>query len=93
MSKNRGKCVFNTDLAKKYPFIKKDLKKSESDVKCSSGADFSIANKGKYDIEQHLASTKHQDAMKAAANHTLFKECLRKILIINYKLQQNVEWN
>lgn len=73
MNRNRGKCVFNCDLAKKYPFIKKDLKKSGSDVKCDiCGANFNIANKGKTSIDQHVGSDKHKKRMNAAANsHTV----------------------
>lgn len=73
MSRIRGKCVFNSDLAKKYSFIKKDLNKSESDVKCNiCGADFNIANKGKTSIEQHLTSVKHRKGMQAVAkSHTV----------------------
>lgn len=73
MNRNRGKCVFNSDLAKKYSFIKKDTSKSESDVKCDiCRADFNIANKGRASIEQHIASAKHQKAILAVAkSHTV----------------------
>lgn len=74
MSKSsRGKCIFNSDLAQKYPFIKKDPNKSESDVKCNiCSADFNIANKGKASIEQHITTAKHQNAMKAISkSHTV----------------------
>jgi hypothetical protein len=83
--KIRGKCIFNSDLAKKYPFIKKDLNKSESDVKCNTcGADFNIANKGKTSIEQHLNTAKHLKAMQAVAkSHTVLNMFTKNI---DYKL-------
>lgn len=85
MSRQRGKCVFNSDLAKKYPFIQKDRNKSVSDVKCNiCGADFNIANKGKTSIEQHLTSVKHQKAMQAVAkSHTVQNMFTKNI---DYKL-------
>lgn len=79
MSKSRGKCVFNSDLAKKYPFIRKGPNKSDSDVKCNiCGTDFNIANKGRASIEQHTTSAKHQRAMQAVANTSTVKSMFTK---------------
>lgn len=79
MSKSRGKCFFNSDLAKKYPFIRKDPNKSDSDVKCNiCGADFNISNKGRASIEQHTTSVKHQRAMQAVANTSTVKSMFTK---------------
>lgn len=64
--KPRGKCVLNEQLSKSFPFLKKT--KSDSDVRCSiCGADFSISNAGKKDIEKHCETKKHIDKLKAAS--------------------------
>lgn len=66
--KGRGKCVFNDELAKKFPFIRSQNSKSKSDVHCNlCGANFSIEHSGKRDIENHIDSVKHQKAIKAVA--------------------------
>lgn len=81
MSKIRGKNVFNSDLAAKYPFIKRDPNKSESDVKCNiCRGDFNIANKGKAMIEQHLTTKKHQKATEVVTkSHTVEKMFTKNI--------------
>lgn len=66
MSKRRGTCVLNPNLQEKYPFIKKN--KSDSDVRCETcNAEFSIAHSGKGDIESHLKSARHKNALQAAS--------------------------
>lgn len=66
MVPTRGKCIFNDDLAKKYPFLVKVKHKSSSDVKCSlCNGEFSISYAGKSDIEKHLTTAKHQKAEKS----------------------------
>lgn len=67
----RGKCIFNPELAKKYPFIKKSNKKSstDSDVRCDlCNSEFNLANAGKTDIEKHLQTIKHKKALQAASS-------------------------
>lgn len=66
MPKRRGTCVFNADLQDKYKFIKKN--KTESDVRCDTcNAEFSVAHSGKADIESHIKSTRHKNALQAAS--------------------------
>lgn len=58
----KRKCVFNNELQKEFPFIRKTL--GESDVRCSKCfACFSIANSGRANIKQHLESNKHKKAV------------------------------
>lgn len=67
--KPRGKCVFNSDLAKKYPFMKIADGKTTSDVVCEiCNAEFNIANAGKSSIEQHLKVSKHTAAVQAKSS-------------------------
>lgn len=67
--RQRGKCVFNDELARKYPFIKSHKNKTKSDVHCNlCAADFSIEYSGKNDLERHVDSSKHQNAIRAAAS-------------------------
>lgn len=64
MSKRRGKCVFNEDLAKQYPFISKTF--SDSDIRCNTcNSGFNIANAGKSDIEKHIGTDKHQKVLRS----------------------------
>lgn len=70
MAPKRGKCIFNAELARKYPFIKKTKEKTESDVDvhcdfCNTSFNISLA--GKSEIERHLTSLKHKKALKAAS--------------------------
>lgn len=79
MNRVRGKCVFNTDLAKKYPFLRKDLRKSASDVKCDMcRSEFNIANKGRAAIEQHILTKQHQNAMESVSKTNTVKTMFTK---------------
>lgn len=65
-SKPRRMCVFNADLQKKFPFIRKG--ESNSDVICQKcNATFNIGSAGKSEIERHLNSIKHKKALNAAS--------------------------
>lgn len=69
MSSRRRKCFFNKDLATKYPFIKKQSDKTDSDVCCDlCGSSFNIANAGKADIEKHITTQKHMKALESASS-------------------------
>lgn len=74
-SKGRGKCIFNAELAKSYPFIKKDdgVGKGNSDVFCTiCKSGFSIAAMGRSAIGQHIKVDKHLKALQAASGaHTI----------------------
>lgn len=67
----RGKCIFNSELSKKYPFLKKSNKKNatDSDVHCDlCNCEFSLANAGKTDIEKHLQTIKHKKALQSVSS-------------------------
>lgn len=67
MPNPRRKCVFNQDLQKKYPFMKKG--KTDSDIFCEICiSTISIAAAGKTEIEKHLDSTKHKKALEARSS-------------------------
>lgn len=52
--RDRRTCIFNTELAKKYPFIINVPNRTPSDVRCTvCTAEFSVANSGRSDIEKH----------------------------------------
>lgn len=68
MPHKRGKCVFNADLAKKYPFMEKAKNKTASDVHCKTcNSEFNIAFAGRSDIERHITADKHKSALQAAS--------------------------
>lgn len=62
---SKRKCVFNDELKAKYPAFQ--LKSSNtSEVYCKICSQIiSIANKGRYDLDQHLSSKKHKNAIQA----------------------------
>lgn len=68
MSNNkRRRCVFNQTLQADYKYIK--VTKSESNVHCETcNADFNISHSGRGDIEHHIKSGKHQNALKASSS-------------------------
>lgn len=77
MGKTKRLFVFNNELAKKYPFLKKHLDYL-SDVYCQKcHSTFSIGHGGLNDIEKHLKSNKHKNADCAASTsksmNTFFK--------------------
>lgn len=63
----KRKCVFNSELEEEFPFIKKNF--SDSDVRCERcSALFSIANSGRTNIQHHLETKKHKNAVIAACS-------------------------
>lgn len=73
-SKRRYMCVFNTDLATEFPFIKKNSRanKRNSNVHCEKcNSYFSIGNSGRKYIETHIESKKHQASVIAAESSHL----------------------
>lgn len=71
----RRKNVFNAELAKSYPFIKKTT--SNSDVHCNTcNSDFNIANSGRSAIEKHLVVAKHIKALQSASTSRPMTEYL-----------------
>lgn len=80
MASKRGKCILNDELAKAYPFLKKQPNRTNSDVLCDlCNSAFSIANAGKTDIEKHIASTKHQKALRSVANSQSLPDLMKPI--------------
>lgn len=72
MAPPRRKCVFNADLEKKYPFIKKIENKTQSDVRCEvCKAEFNIGNAGKTDIEKHLTTQKHIKSLQTSSSSSI----------------------
>lgn len=65
----RRMCVFNKSLRKKYPFIRKQKNKTDSDVYCEMcSSNFCIANGGLSNIRRHLITGKHQQALRESTN-------------------------
>lgn len=65
---NRGKCIFNDDLRKKHPHMRKGSNSSE--VICEvCGACLDISNDGKTGIEKHLTRQKHLKALRSRAQN------------------------
>lgn len=63
----RGKCKFTKDLAEEFPFLREN-RDDNSKIYCiSCKKSFSIQNKGKHDIQQHMQSKTHitSTSMKA----------------------------
>lgn len=63
---SKRKCVFNHDLQTKYKsFIAKpELAKHEAFCTICN-TKISIANKGRYDLEQHIGSQRHKQSLQA----------------------------
>ncbi|XP_036319019.1 uncharacterized protein LOC118733633 [Rhagoletis pomonella] len=76
----RRKYIFNADLQNQYSFITKTNNTSE--VKClKCQAIFSIANGGKLDIQQHLATNKHKKANIALSSSKTISNFFHKEVI------------
>lgn len=57
----KRKCTFNEDLQKNYPMFKQKNVNERHIVFCPScNSSFSVANKGKTDLDQHLQTEKHK---------------------------------
>lgn len=60
----KRKCIFNEELQRKYPCFK--VTQSKHEAHCTTcGTTVSIANKGKFDLQQHLESKKHKTTIQA----------------------------
>lgn len=65
----KRKCKFNSEIAKKYSFIKKATDRNESDVFCTTcQSTFSIAAGAKTRIEGHVQTEKHKNAVLIASS-------------------------
>ncbi|XP_053967833.1 uncharacterized protein LOC128869326 [Anastrepha ludens] len=82
MSKKR--CLFTEKLKAEYGFLKSE---NESKVACTSCKGvFSIESRGRADIERHLQSSKHKDAMKGT-QQAFISEFFKKQNVANDDLQ------
>lgn len=64
MPQIKGKCKFNSNLRRKYPFLEETKIKGTVICKCC-GAKIKIESGGNSDIVRHLKSKKHQNAAAA----------------------------
>lgn len=63
----KRRCIFNTDLQKKYPYIQKTF--SDVDVQCNiCQTSFNISASGKSQIDRHLSLARHKKALNAASS-------------------------
>lgn len=68
-NRQRGTCVFNASLQKKYPFLKKQRNKTNSDVFCEiCSSNFCISNGGLSHIRRHVTAAKHLKALRELAS-------------------------
>lgn len=75
----RRSCVFNSKLAKMYPFLVKT--KSDSDVHCNlCYGDFTVVYQGITSIKIHIESKKHQKALLDASNTQSKPEQINSLL-------------
>ena len=60
MSGSRARCVYKPEFSELYKFIRKSSK-SDSHAFCKvCNCDISVAHSGKWDIDEHVKSSKHQ---------------------------------
>lgn len=86
MSRKRGVNVLNDNLKEKYSFIKKT--KSDSDVRCDvCNTEFNISHGGKSDIESHLKSGRHKNALNAASTSQPVKNFFKGATLSKSDLQ------
>lgn len=67
---SKRKCLFTEELQSKYTCFKPTLN-SKSEATCIvCNTTVSFANKGKYDLEQHVLSRKHTKTLRAGTSST-----------------------
>jgi hypothetical protein len=65
----KRKCVFNVNLQQQYKFFKLCNDSNNERVYCTlCTGEFSVAHKGKGDIEYHVKTAKHGSAINATAS-------------------------
>jgi hypothetical protein len=65
----KRKCVFNVNLQQEYKFLKMCNDSDSECVQCTlCNGVFSLAHKGRGDIEDHVKTVKHRSAINAAAS-------------------------
>lgn len=73
MPQPRRKCVFNADLQKSYPYMKKGS--TDSDVFCEiCNSTMNISADGRNGIEKHIKTTKHEKALNARSKSRTVNE-------------------
>lgn len=86
----RGMCIFNKSLQKKYPFIEKQKNKTDSDVCCKiCSSNICIANGGISNIRRHIMSGKHQRALRKSTDSQSHPETSESIFIIDTQKKKN----
>jgi hypothetical protein len=65
----KTKCAFNVNLQQDYKFLKLCNDSNNERVYCTlCTGEFSVAHKGKGDIEDHVKTVKHRSAINATAS-------------------------
>jgi hypothetical protein len=65
----KRKCVFNVNLQQEYKFLKLCNHSNNERVYCTLCiGEFSVAHKGKGDIEDHMKTAKHRSAINVTAS-------------------------
>ncbi|XP_055913202.1 uncharacterized protein LOC129946862 [Eupeodes corollae] len=73
----KRKCIFNNDLQKKYPMFEQLDTNDQHIVFCATcNSSFSVAYKGKRDLDQHLLTEKHKKNIKSASSCKKVKDFL-----------------
>lgn len=72
----KRKCLFTSELQKKYPAFRKGREEWEASCRiCSFGTFVSVANKGAIDLEAHLKTSKHQKSVRSGHYSTTLSNC------------------
>lgn len=75
----RGKCKYSEAFEKTFPCIKKSRTNDVYKAYCiECRKDFSIQNKGKFDIEQHIKSKAHMNLVSTSEKQKLDNYFTRK---------------
>ena len=65
----KGKCRFTPELERKYPSFKKGRYEYEAECKvCLPGTFVSVLHKSSCDLEAHLETLKHKEALKGGSS-------------------------
>ena len=84
----RRRCSLNEELKAEFPFLKKRPKLSDADVTCKiCNANFSLANSGKGQVDQHLKTVKHRKAIAATTKNSKVTAFCRKVIPSNDELE------
>jgi hypothetical protein len=69
LAMGKRKCAFNVNLQQEYKFVKLCNDSNNERVYCTLyTGEFSVAHKGKGDIEEHVKTAKRRSAINATAS-------------------------